>query len=198
MATCFLVLGTPRSGTSCIAGVLQKLGVFVGEKLFPANEMNEMGFFQDVEFENLFNACPEWMPEYPGRDLCDVNALHSLIVKRCKAHETWGLKIRLGAFIVQEIERFCDVKLIVTQRDRDASIASLAKWSEAGDQDPSEVIDRASRAVKAACEGRDVIDISYADLLASTEIEVDRIAAHAGQVKTAESVTFVDPALRRY
>lgn len=198
MATCFLVLGTPRSGTSCIAGVLHKLGIFVGDKLLPANAMNEAGFFQDIEFEELFDACNEWMPEFPGGDLCDIERLHALIAKRCKDHEVWGLKIRLGAFVIREIEQFCDVKVIVTSRDRQASIDSLAKWSEESDQDPTQVIDRAEQAVREACKGRNCLTVAYGDLVANADSEVGRIASHAGKIKTVEAVDLIDPSLKRY
>lgn len=198
MSTCIMVLGTPRSGTSCVSGVLSNLGLFVGERLLPPTQMNARGFFQDAEFEELFDSCPEWMPKYPGKDLCDAGKLHALIEKRCREHEMWGVKVRLGAFIVNEVERACEVKLIVLDRDRQQSIDSLASWSLDRDQDPAQVIDRAKRAIEAACEGRDVLPVSYEKLLHSPEVEVNRIAEYAGLPPTPEAISFVQPHLRRY
>jgi hypothetical protein len=49
-----LILGSGRSGTSMVAGVLAKAGYFMGENLIPAREANPKGFFEDVEV-NMIN-----------------------------------------------------------------------------------------------------------------------------------------------
>ena len=198
MSTCILVLGTPRSGTSCLAGILSKLGIYIGDNLLRANDMNEMGFFQDIEFEELFDNCPEWMPQYPGKDLCDKEKLHSLIQKRCKEHEIWGLKIRLGAFVVEDFEMFCDIKLIVLDRNKQQSIDSLTKWSLPSDQNPTEVIERSRDAIQNVLKTRKALHITFDSLLNSAESKVEHIAEYIGKEKTNEAVEFINPSLRRY
>jgi len=42
-----IVLGMHRSGTSAIAGILNKLGVSLGSKLLKVNEFNEKGYFEN-------------------------------------------------------------------------------------------------------------------------------------------------------
>lgn len=198
MSTCFLVLGTPRSGTSCVTGILSILGVPVGKQLLPPSEMNEKGFYQDIEFEQLFDHCPEWMPKYPGKNVCHIEELHALIQKRCEEHKVWGLKIRLGAFIVQELEKFCSVKLIVLKRDRQRSIESLTKWSEACDQNPEQVIDRSLDAIEQVTRDREVTLIDYNALLLDKASYIDKLVKVTGTVFNRETLTFVDTELRHY
>ena len=49
----FIVLGMHRSGTSLIAGGLNKSGINMGEKLLGANEWNPKGHFENEEFIEL-------------------------------------------------------------------------------------------------------------------------------------------------
>lgn len=47
MRSC-LILGSGRSGTSMVAGSLRGAGYFMGERLWPGNEANPKGFFEDA------------------------------------------------------------------------------------------------------------------------------------------------------
>ncbi len=200
MSKCFLVLGTPRSGTSCVAGILQKLGVFMGEKLMRANPMNEMGFFQDVEFESLSDGL-EWMPTekhegYP------TDALRELVAKRCKMGVDWGVKFRHAPFVLPDFVAACtdEVKLVVLRRSREASIESLTKWFMEGDQDPTEVIDRSLAAIEKAVKdsGLPVIEIDYDVLVELPTDQVAAISTFIEKTSKAEAVDFVTPAMRHY
>lgn len=42
-----LILGSPRGGTSLLAGTLSKAGYFMGDHLWPPNEFNPKGIFED-------------------------------------------------------------------------------------------------------------------------------------------------------
>jgi hypothetical protein len=49
-----MVLGVPRSGTSCVAGVLWMLGVDMGSgHLQTADQHNPLGYFEDVRWQAL-------------------------------------------------------------------------------------------------------------------------------------------------
>jgi len=48
-----IVVGPGRCGTSCVAGVLHHLGVFVGSRLVGADETNPYGHFEDCDFLQL-------------------------------------------------------------------------------------------------------------------------------------------------
>ena len=51
--TVIAVVGTPRSGTSCTAGLIHYLGVSMGEHLRQANERNPRGFFEDIPLRKV-------------------------------------------------------------------------------------------------------------------------------------------------
>src|SRR5262249_26774035 len=48
-----LILGSGRSGTSLLAGILHGAGYFMGENLVPADEGNPMGYFEDDEINAI-------------------------------------------------------------------------------------------------------------------------------------------------
>ncbi|MCS6960297.1 MAG: hypothetical protein RMK91_09645 [Pseudanabaenaceae cyanobacterium SKYGB_i_bin29] len=66
--TVLIITGMHRSGTSLIASLMQKLGVNVGEKLFPADRFNPRGYFEDVDFlefqRQVLQKCCD--PDDPG------------------------------------------------------------------------------------------------------------------------------------
>ena len=51
--TAVIVLGMHRSGTSALAGTLQRLGLDLGDGLMPANAENERGFFEHLEIVDI-------------------------------------------------------------------------------------------------------------------------------------------------
>jgi len=63
-----LVLGSGRSGTSLLAGLLHKNSYFAGENLWPPTVSNPLGYFEDVEInrinEDLLAKVVPWRP--PG------------------------------------------------------------------------------------------------------------------------------------
>ena len=52
---CVVVLGSPRSGTSMTAGLLDILGVDMGN-LRPSDSLNARGYYEDKDFLNLINS----------------------------------------------------------------------------------------------------------------------------------------------
>lgn len=51
--TAVIVIGAPRSGTSCVSGVLDILGIDFGDNLCGPNPFNEKGGFEDKAFKAL-------------------------------------------------------------------------------------------------------------------------------------------------
>lgn len=47
------VIGLPRTGTSCIAGVLHKLGIAAGTFFSPPNLNNPKGNFEDMQLKRI-------------------------------------------------------------------------------------------------------------------------------------------------
>ncbi|NIM13858.1 MAG: sulfotransferase family protein, partial [Candidatus Aminicenantes bacterium] len=48
-----LILGSGRSGTSMIAGILHKAGYFMGDNLYPPRSANPKGFFENWEINEI-------------------------------------------------------------------------------------------------------------------------------------------------
>ena len=48
-----LILGHGRSGTSLVAGICSKLGVYMGKRVHKANKQNIYGYYEDLEFMNI-------------------------------------------------------------------------------------------------------------------------------------------------
>jgi hypothetical protein len=51
--TNIIILGSGRSGTSMLAGMFAGCGFFMGDRLWPANESNPTGFFEDEEVNRI-------------------------------------------------------------------------------------------------------------------------------------------------
>ena len=56
MSTCIIVLSIGRSGSSDVAGMLNKLGVDMGAKFLDGDRNNPLGTFEDIAFVNLNRA----------------------------------------------------------------------------------------------------------------------------------------------
>jgi hypothetical protein len=70
-----LILGSGRSGTSMAAGILAKAGYFMGEEIWPANQGNPKGQFEDREVnqindELIASVSPKSPPHRLRRLLC--------------------------------------------------------------------------------------------------------------------------------
>jgi len=48
-----VVLGMHRSGTSAVAGCLERLGICMGRRLAPGDEWNPGGYFEDRDLVEL-------------------------------------------------------------------------------------------------------------------------------------------------
>lgn len=201
MATCFLVLGTPRSGTSCVAGVLHYLGVPMGETLFPPCEMNAKGSFQDLDFEGCFDRLQTHIPEVLDKSLVAWNKFSAITQKRCSGGD-WGAKFRMAAVVLPEFKQICshDIRLIITKRNPQQSVSSLSQWCPAEYQDSQEIIDRATAAVEAVERTTDlpILSIDFEELMSAPLATVERIAEFVGRDMTQAAAEFIDPAMRRH
>ncbi len=98
-----------RSGTSFVAELFRMGGVFIGDQLFPADEGNPRGYFEDVDFLTLqrgmlIEACapgatgwPDWGWTEEGtlrEKVWDTYepAMRELAASRSAVHDVWGWK----------------------------------------------------------------------------------------------------------
>lgn len=93
-----VVLGMHRSGTSAVAGVLQILGVDMGDKMVTKDQFNTRGYFEDLEFQVLNkqileNTGARW-DSPPDKDTLEGVADFSPAIKEltAKGKPIWGWK----------------------------------------------------------------------------------------------------------
>ncbi len=148
MKRVFLVIGTPRSGTSLVAGILHNLGVHMGLRIPDpkepdrwdfggANEWNPKGFFQCGPLVNLMAGCyGDDFSEHTNDPLTDEQriALRRYVLRRESesGDSHWGAKDPRLVFCLDEFKESCDspVMVIVTERSLSQSIDSWAARSE--------------------------------------------------------------------
>ena len=133
-----VVAGMHRSGTSAIMGILQVLGVDIGDDLGAPDEFNEKGYFENRDFE-LFEHLP--LKHVTGRDAWDhpptedslneilpmyEGQLKTLISKYSRS-EIWGFKSARGLCFPEYLKQIPNLYLIVNIRSPEAVAASLER-----------------------------------------------------------------------
>jgi len=123
VSRCILVIGTGRSGTSMVAGMLNQLGVKMGEKFMPADRNNPYGTFEDYELFQI-----NW--RVADKSL-EPDALEPLLKKRCE-NDIWGFKdprlIETAQHVIPMLEELgCDVRVVVCRRNRAETVNSYMR-----------------------------------------------------------------------
>lgn len=214
MTTCFLVLGTPRSGTSCVAGVLHHLGIVMGRELesedgnprfdWPdISDWNPVGFFQDAELENLQDAVfGGEFPKYAvGLTPENEQRLCEIVANRESLGCDWGAKTSRMPYLLPNFVRMCssEVRLIIMSRAQSESIESWATRAECGADEAAKIITRSAAALTFARRLRlPIHDITFDDLLANPAQQIEQLAAFCRRPVTQAAIDHVRPNLRRF
>lgn len=209
MQTCYLVLGTPRSGTSAVAGILHRLGILMGEEVEPGrfdwpdpNEWNPAGFYQDVPLENLQNQWfGEGFPVLPGPPtVAQRDLLAALIKKRCARGVDWGSKTSRMPWMLPEFLALCPcpVRAILTRRPLERAAASWAVRAEVSLEEAAALIGRAAAQLERVRHRVDALPVEFDALHDRPQATVETIAAFVGREMPPSIVAFLDNSLRRY
>jgi hypothetical protein len=83
-----LVVGPPRTGTSAVAGILDRLGVFMGYRFHPPDDGNPRGYGEDLDFVHLHCLMLERQRDMPLL----LGGLQYLIAARQSLGVPWGVK----------------------------------------------------------------------------------------------------------
>lgn len=210
------VLSLPRSGSSCVAGALHRLGVDMGEGHWqPADASNSKGYYEDLRWQYLNKQLAGF--QY------DAIRVHTLpqryfeayrdLFELCSRKPLWGVKAPRMAFVFPLIQpigvSFCELRVVVVRRNIDDVVASLQRHSEVaygGRRKMSvpqakNVIGVWQRALDVAAVGHNgrVFEVSYEALLDETEDALSALAAFCfegmGQPDTREAVEWIDPSM---
>ena len=136
-----LVLGMHRSGTSLVAGLLQGMGINMGDELITADRFNPYGYYEDTDFfhlnrEILRAAGGNWAEPPGAREILAVGRwfgpeMSNLVdYKRTRARGDWGWKdprTCLTAELWLAHLQGDEVRLVHVDRDPDAVVGSLMR-----------------------------------------------------------------------
>lgn len=207
------VVGLHRSGTSCVAMMLHKLGVHMGNKL-TGYESTGGG-----EASGLAAICEEAMP-FPSKDIRDRDKLVIQLRKwiRDRQNEASakgtiaGGKYPTTCAMLEELDQICGegLKIVHCSRPLDESIRSLQRrsekatgWLRAHDwqcSDLQKFLWNAKHDYFQRHSARPVYEIEYDRLLESPSDVVDEIVAFLGinptDAQRNAAIQHVDPAQR--
>ena len=203
------VLGPFRGGTSCVAGLLHRLGVHMGNRFSPPRPSNPKGFYEASHLKRLcIRSYKEpWLREqnsYQER----VTALRVWGNARrdeCQPDQIAGGKHPTLCMMVPElVESWGDVRFVVVERPVEESIASLLKrgwgWPAAAVRKVLPMMIAARERGLAAVDDDRIFRLRYHELLTDPVSVVDQLTAWLEIEPTPEQLTeaidFIDPALR--
>lgn len=176
MGRCVLVMGTGRSGTSAVAGVLHRLGCCMGRKFVAADRNNQWGTYEDKEFFDLTRKVTTGQAS-PAE-------YKALIVAR-NQQPTWGIKDPGLVGVAQLLTPMLDdVRVVVARRPRHECIDSYMRAYRGGRLEAEQryetaIIRLAARILEFEEAGIPVLGVNFRDLLADPLQEVSDIAHFA-------------------
>lgn len=209
MPTCFLVLGTPRSGTSLVAGILHRLGVRMG--LMQANgkydwpdadDWNAKGYYQDSAFVNFGVDLFGFPPANPRRLTSAERTTVGGIIDARAGDVDWGVKEPTIAFYLADFVDLCPdpVKLIVAKRVANRSIQSWRDRSGDSLLTSTTLIELVGAQVttNVAASLLTTLTVQFDDLIDDTTDAVTAIANFVGKPVNDDALNFPDESLRNY
>lgn len=132
MSKCIMVLGAPRVGTSCVAGVLHRLGVDMGQGHFqPKDRFNSRGYYEDLRWRYTNQRVTGKGYSTKGLDIKNIDKeqrrRYAILAQECQKQDLWGMKDPFLCFVGQFIWPLLDEPMIVAvNRNFDASVKSVA------------------------------------------------------------------------
>ena len=203
------VVGTPRSGSSCMAGMLHKLGVSMGRKFIKPNKNNPKGFYEAVGLTRLCRDSyirPAMVEKNTRADR--VHLLRTWKLKRQKAGSVIGAKHSRLCFMLSELlEVWPGLKVITTDRPLADVLASMKKiswWKRMPEATREEtlrlMLDR--RDADLVSLNIPTLRLPFADMIRDPAAAVDVMIAFCGITPTAEqhaaAIAHVDPDLQHH
>ena len=170
MSRVVLVVGTGRSGTSAVAGVLDKLGVHMGDEFTKTSPSNKYGTYEEREFFD-FNRKIQKSTDVDGW-------IRDYIARRSDGHVLWGLKDPMLARVFYIVASYLDdVKVIVTRRNKIPTVSSYMLAYHAKANDAENWYNEENAHLRAALEeyNGSVLYVDYDDLVEYPERELKRI-----------------------
>lgn len=197
-----LVIGNHRTGSSCIAGILHKSGVCMGEDMLGAHPSNPLGHYEDNEFLRLndslvgiWNTPTVLEPEDLGVPRIRYQRM---IWEREDKYDIWGIKDpRLCITASYFLDFLSDPVVINTKRSSDSTISSLMKrdgWSYDQAREIFEVYKRNEKITLDLVEdiGIPIFPVYFEDLLDNPKSVISTILENIELLNYAEFTSTLD------
>lgn len=135
LAKTFIIVGYGRTGSSLLAGILHRMGISMGKEFRPADEYNETGFFENLDFVELNRLILHKdgydMLNWPQKPIDSFMKYEELFADRAKRlvkkhrKDKWGWKDGRTIYTYPYYEEhLTNPHLIVCYRDTDSIIRS--------------------------------------------------------------------------
>lgn len=206
------VTGVPRSGTSAVAGVLHRLGVWMGDIFPDTDARNSKGYYEYVPLTRLHAAAlndtdAERLPGITPR-MIKGHSYHldkieyRAILKRIN-RPLWGIKdprLIFPNLLDDLVSMTGPCKLIYTRRSATASAESWCKMMVIARGPARRFIADCRVLLDRTVAGftDDKLEVDYNRLVDEPEAAVKEIAGFVGVAANGEAVGFVDKRLRHW
>jgi len=217
---CIMVLSTLRSGSSCVSGVLHRLGVDMGAGHFqPADKNNQTGYHEDLRWSAITKRITGGRYYHdafqPDEIPIEASSQYWGLTQQMLTREIWGIKSPRMALVAHWIWPYLDdCRIVVMHRQREQSIASLMRHSKIGyspqyrltKDKAAKIIDLHLEAVQRRLKefNGTTLCVPYSELLIHPQLELGRLVDFCfvgkehltpGAEKIQAVAKWIDPAL---
>ena len=207
-----ILLCGPRTGSSMMASILQRLGYFMGERFHGPSEENPRGYFEDLDWRDINEAAMkklgfDWQgTQFARGPILETfeDAVLELADERASKYAGWGFKDPRTVLLANWYEALLpDVAYVAMKRDPVSMGMSLAaNKGHDLEREDAELLARWYNAridafLTQVPKGR-YYEVSYEAVVGSPGIQVTYLAKWLGVKPTSEAADVVDPKLSRY
>jgi hypothetical protein len=212
-----LLLCLHRSGSSATAGVMNLLGIHMGEKLLPATRNNPKGHYENAQFVNLnqeiLRSIQSTWNRPPSREKvvkANIPAAKIRTFIRENMKPVWGLKdprtLLTFEFWKPYFEEVSDITYVFVHRPFDASVRSLAQRDKNSIINATQILTPYLKNLyhyrhTYGLPDEKIIDINFLDLLKNPEPLVRKLNNEIGNPlnhKLDEVCAFLDNRLKHF
>jgi len=205
-----LVLGMHRSGTSTLMGILNKMGLPIGDNLMPPTNANPKGYFENMDFvhgnESILRNCNSSWDNVKKIFNSDVlmtsqnKSIVNFLLEKYKNYEVFGVKDPRVCVLLPLYEKVCEEKnieliKIYTERDKNSVIKSITKRDGFSISKVDEMIEYYKKFIK-----NPDVSLQYENILINTEDTIKSLNSQFDflNLNNKEDILdFVDPDLNR-
>jgi hypothetical protein len=204
-----IVLGMHRSGTSVFTGILNKMGLPLGENLMKPTKDNPKGYFENMDFyhfnEMVLRECnSSW---YDVSNLTEEKILKEeyknilkSIIKKYNNYDIFGVKDPRICVLLPLYEKVCGelgikIEYVLITRDKESIINSINKRDGYSKEIVSKLIDSY---LTIPFEKKTTLKLSYEDIIDNPNTTIKIILDSLPYLQNNDDVyNFIDKNLKR-